>query len=55
VWPEAEIDVMKANTAKAWAECARLRRESPVIPFLAGMVLMAVATGLAVLVLSALG
>ena len=48
---EAEIDLMKANTAKAWAEHRKLLREAGVIPFVAGAGFMAAATALAALVL----
>lgn len=33
---EAEIDLMKATTAKMWAERAKMMREAGVIPFVAG-------------------
>lgn len=47
---EVEIALMNADTAIAWAERARVIRESGVMPFVAGVVLMAAAAVLVTLV-----
>lgn len=52
---EAEIDLMKANTAKALAEARKINREYGVIPMTIGATLMAAATGLAALILKFIG
>ena len=48
---EAEIDLMKANTAKAWAEYRKVVKETGLLYIVAGAGIMAAATTLAALVL----
>lgn len=48
---EAEIDLMKANTAKAWAETRKTLREAGVVPFIAGAAVATACTAVAALVL----
>jgi hypothetical protein len=48
---EAEIDLMKANTAKAIAETRKVIRETGMVPFVAGAGFMLAATALATLLL----